>query len=262
MDVANAQVLDFLVGGSLVNSGSSLMQNKYNINDDITTYSVEQWAKLHDQAEKAQWLIDNYEEIKSKFETVMNGQIKFRQFQGWLYEKGFKGASKMKEAEVKALIAENDHLEAGKQQDYRLDKEKERGTAETTEFNRGIDAEIANSIAAYKTKIDNEIAALEGNPQFQAAIEEWKNSKSQELAWATAALKGGAHGLTHPKFGGGASKQQPAFGGGSGTGSAWTWGAQRATDTVNRNVARAANKAASSFGRGLGKVGRFFGIGR
>jgi hypothetical protein len=260
MDMANAQVLDFLVGGSLIESGGSLMQQKYNIDDDITNYSIEQWADLHDRAKKAQWFIDNFEEIKAKFETVINGQIKFRQFQGWLYDRGFKGASKMKEAEVKALIAENDHLEVVKQQDYRLTKEKERGTTETTEFNRGIDAEIANSIAAYKAKIDKDIAALEGNPQFQAAIEEWKNSKSQELAWATAALKGGSHGLAHPKFAG-VNKQQPAFEGGS---SAWTWGGQRtrSTDAANRSVARAVNNAASNFGRGLGKIGSFFGVGR
>jgi small-conductance mechanosensitive channel len=259
MDVANAQVLDFLVGGSLIESGESLMQQKYNINDDITTYTIEQWADLHDRAKKAQWFIDNYEEIKAKFETVINGQIKFRQFQGWLYDKGFKGASNMKEAEIKALIAENDHLEAVKQQDHRLTKEKERATSETTEFKRGIDAEINNSIEAYKAKINKDIAALAGNPQFQAAIEEWKNSKSQELAWATAALKGGSHGLAHPKFAG-ANTTQPAFGGGS----AWTWGGQRAraTDAVNRNVARAVNNAASNFGRGLGKIGSFFGIGR
>ena len=94
MDVKNAQVLDFLVGGSLVSSGGSLMQEKYNISDDITNYSVEQWAELHDRSVKAQWFLDNFEEIKSKFETVINGQIKFRQFQGWLYDKGFKGASK------------------------------------------------------------------------------------------------------------------------------------------------------------------------
>ena len=259
MDMANAQVLDFFVGGSLIESGGSLMQEKYNLSDDITTYTVEQWAELHDRSVKAQWFIDNYEEIKSKFESVVNGQVKFRQFQGWLYEKGFKGASKMKEAEIKALIAENDHAEVVKQQGYLLEKEKERGTSETTEFNRGIDAQIQHSIDAYKAKIDQEIADLEGNPQFQAAMEEWKNSKSQELAWATAALKGGAHGLAHPKFGG-INKQQPAFGGAS---SAWTWGqrATRATDTVNRNVARAANNAVSSFGRGLGRVSRFFGIG-
>jgi hypothetical protein len=259
MDLMNAQVLDFLVGGSLVDSGGSLLKEKYNISDDITTYSIEGWAELHDRSVKAQWFLDNFEEIKSKFETVINGQIKFRQFQGWLYDKGFNGASKMKEAEVKALISENDHLEVIKQQDYRLGEEKKRGTAETTEFNRGLDAQIANSIAAYKSKIDNEITALEGNPQFQAAIEEWKNSKSQELAWASAAVKGGAHGLAHPKFAP-TDKPQPAFGGGSN----WTWGNQqaRATNFVNRNVARASNKAASSFGRGLGKVGRFFGIGR
>ncbi|MEG4419401.1 hypothetical protein QUA70_12430 [Microcoleus sp. LAD1_D5] len=257
--MANAQVLDFLVGGSLIESGSSLMQDKYNINDDITSYTIEQWADLHDRSVKAQWFIDNYDEIKSKFESVLNGQVKFRQFQGWLSQKGFKGASKMKEAEVKALIAENDHAEALKQQDYLLQKEKERGTAETTDFNRGVDAQLQHSIVAYKAKIDDEIAALEGNPQFQAAIEEWKASKSQELAWATAALKGGRHGLAHPKFGG-SDKQQPAFGGGS---SAWTWGqrATRATDTVNRNVARSVNNAVSNFGRGLGRVSLFFGIG-
>lgn len=255
----NAQVLDFFVGGSLIDSGGSLMQEKYNINDDITTYTIEQWADLHDRSVKAKWFIDNYDEIKSKFELVINGQVKFRQFQGWLNEKGFKGASKMKEAEIKALIAENDHAEVVTQQGYLLEKEKERGTAETVEFNRGIDAQIQHSIDAYKAKIDQEIAALEGNPQFQAAIEEWKNSKSQELTWATAALKGGAHGLAHPKFAG-VNRQQPAFGGGS---SAWTWGqrATRATDTVNRNVARSVNNAVSNFGRGLGRVSRFFGIG-
>lgn len=256
----NAQVLDFFVGGSLLDSGRSLMQEKYNINDDITTYTIEQWADLHDRSVKAQWFIDNYEEIKSKFEAVVNGQVKFRQFQGWLYQKGFKGASKMKEAEVKALIAENDHAEVVTQQNYLLEKEKERGTAETTEFNRGVDAQLQHSISAYKAKIDQEIADLEGNPQFQAAIEEWKASKSQELTWATAALKGGAHGLAHPKFAG-TDKQKPALGGGGS--SAWTWGqrATRATDTVNRNVARSVNNAVSSFGRGLGRVSRFFGIG-
>ncbi|MEG4915760.1 hypothetical protein [Microcoleus sp. B7-D4] len=255
----SAQVLDFFVGGSLIESGGSLMQDKYNINDDITTYTIEQWADLHDRSVKAKWFIDNYEEIKSKFDLVVTGQVKFRQFQGWLYEKGFKGASKMKEAEIKSLIAENDHAEVVKQQGYLLEKEKERGTSETTEFGRGIDAQIQHSIDAYKAKIDNEIAALEGNPQFQAAIEEWKASKSQELAWATAALKGGRHGLAHPKFG--SFDKQPSLGGNSS--SAWTWGqrATRATDTANRNVARAANNAVSSFGRGLGKISRFFGIG-
>ncbi|MCC3405198.1 MAG: hypothetical protein JGK17_06300 [Microcoleus sp. PH2017_10_PVI_O_A] len=254
MDLTNAQVLDFLVGGSLIDSGGSLMQEKYNISDDITTYSIEQWADLHDRSVKAQWFLDNYEEIKSKFETVINGQIKFRQFQGWLYDKGFKGASKMKEAEVKALIAENDHREAVSQQDYLLEKEKERGTNETSEFSRGVDAEIANSIAAYKASIDKDIAALEGSPQFQSAIEEWKKSKSKELTWATAALKGGAHGLAHPKFAG--AEPQPTLRGGS-----WTWGGQRPTDSVNRDVARTVNSVASNFGRGLGRVSRFFGIG-
>lgn len=254
----SGDILDALVGGDLLSSGGSMLSKIYNINGDITTYSVEQWAELHDRSEKAKWFIGHYEEIKEKFQDVINGQVKFRQFQGWLYQQGFKGASKIKEAEVKALIAENDHLESGKQQDYLLEKERERATAETAEFNRGTDAQIKASIDAYKAKIDNEIAQLEGNPQFQAAIEEWKKSKSQNLAWATTALKGGKHGLAHPKF----VNNQPASIGGSGKSAGWTWGAaQRATDSVNRGFARAANNIASSIGHGLGRLGQFFGIG-
>lgn len=255
------EILDALVGGELVESGGSMLSKVYNLNSDVTSYTIEQWAELHERAQKAQWFIDNFEEIKVKFETVINGQVKFREFQSWLYEKGFKGASKIKEAEVKALLAENDHVEAGLQQDYELQKGKEVATERTLDFKRGVDATVGKSIAAYKAQIDSEIAALENNPEYEAAIEEWKKSKSNVLAWASAALKGGAHGLQHPKFAGG---QQAVLGGSSGSG--WTWGNQKQPDTVefkmSGNVARSVNNAASNFGRGLSKIGRFFGIGR
>jgi hypothetical protein len=267
--VGFAQILNTLVGGQLTEAGGSMLLDTYNINSDISQYSPEDWGRLTDRSNQAQWLIDNFELIKERFEAVIKGQVKFRELQAWLEEKGFKGASKIKEAEVKSLAAGNDYLESVAQQDYKLGKEKERGTAQTEDFKRGEDSRIINAIQAYKDSIDAQIASAEGNPDYQAAMAEYNANKPNTLIWATEMLKGGSYAANHPKLKG----NQQVLGVGSSSSnssSGWTWGGQSqqraAADSLkfemNGNFARSVNNLAGNFGRGLKRIGRFFGGGK
>jgi hypothetical protein len=259
-EIGFSQILNTLVGGSLTEGGEGMLGEFYDINSDISQYTPEMWGQLTDRANQAQWLIDNLELIKERFQAVIEGQVKFRQLQAWLIEKGFKGASKIKEAQVKALVAENDYLESVKQQDYKLSKEKERGTEETIDFNRGIDASILNAIQAYKAKIDAQIASAEGNPDYQAAMAEYNANKPNTLAWASEMLKGGSYAANHPKFLKGNQQVMSGFGSNSGSGWSWGGGSRRSSaDYVNTNVARSANNLAGNFGRGLKRISNFFG---
>ncbi len=266
--VGFAEILNTLVGGDLTEAGGSMLLDTYDINSDISTYSPEDWGRLTDRANQAQWLIDNFELIKDRFEAVINGQVKFRELQAWLIEKGFKGASKIKEAQVKALVAGNDYLESVTQQDYKLDRERERGTAQTEDFKRGEDSRILNAIQAYKDSIDAKIASAEGNPDYQAAMAEYNANKPNTLLWASEMLKGGSYAANHPKLQG--NQQVLGVGGSSNSSSGWTWGNgsgnqqnRRTADSLkfemNGNVARSVNNLASNFGRGLSRIGRFFG---
>lgn len=265
-----SQILNTLVGGDLTEAGGSMLLNTYDTNSDISQYTPEDWGRLTDRANQAQWLIDNFELIKDRFEAVIKGQVKFRELQGWLIEKGFKGASKIKEAQVKALVAENDYLESVTQQDYKLDKERERGTAETEDFKRGEDSRILNAIQAYKDSID---AQIEGNPDYQAAMAEYNANKPNTLLWATEMLKGGTYAANHPKLLKGNQQVMSGFGGSSfggnntssNGGGGWSWGGgsrKSPADYVNANVARSANNLASNFGRGLKRISNFFGGGK
>lgn len=262
--VGFAQILNTLVGGQLTEAGGSMLLDTYNINSDISQYSPEDWGRLTDRSNQAQWLIDNFELIKERFEAVIKGQVKFRELQAWLEEKGFKGASKIKEAEVKSLAAGNDYLESVAQQDYKLGKEKERGTAQTEDFKRGEDSRIINAIQAYKDSIDAQIASAEGNPDYQASMAEYNANKPNTLVWATEMLKGGSYAANHPKLLKGNQQVISGAGGAGGVGGGWTWGGQsrRSADSLkfemNGNVARSVNNFAGNFGRGLKKIGDFF----
>ncbi len=248
-----------------------MLLDTYNINSDISTYTPEDWGRLTDRANQAQWLIDNFDLIKEKFEAVIKGQVKFRELQAWLIEKGFKGASKIKESQVKALVEENDYLESVAQQDYKLDKEKERGTAQTDDFKRGVDASILNAIQAYKDSIDAQIANAEGNPEYEAAMAAYNADKPNTLLWASEMLKGGSYAANHPKLKG-TQQVLNSVGGGSSGGSSWRWGngsqqqSRRSADSLkfelNGNVARSVNNLAGNFGRGLSRIRRFFGGGK
>lgn len=267
-NVGFAEILNTLVGGDLTEAGGSMLLDTYDINSDISTYSPENWGRLTDRSNQAQWLIDNHELIKDRFEAVINGQIKFKELQGWIEEKGFKGASKIKEAQVKALVAGNDYLESVTQQDYKLGKEKERGTAQTEDFKRGEDSRILNAIQAYKDSIDAKIASAEGNPDYQTAMAAYNAGKPNTLLWASEMLKGGSYAANHPKL---AGINQQALGGvgGSNSSSGWTWGSgssnqsRKSADSVkfemNGNVARSVNNLAGNFGRGLSRIRNFFG---
>lgn len=262
------EILNTLVGGDLTEAGGSMLLDTYNINSDISQYTPEDWGRLTDRANQAQWLIDNFDLIKERFKAVIKGQIKFRQLQAWLIEKGFKGASQIKEAQVKALVAENDYNESVAQQDYRLEKERERGTEQTNDFKRGEDSRILNAIQAYKDAIDAQIASAEGNPEYQAAMAEYNANKPNTLLWASEMLKGGSYAANHPKLKG----TQQVLNSVGGNNSNWTWGngsqqqSRRAADSLkfelNGNVARSVNNLANTFGRGLSGIRRFFGGGK
>ncbi len=259
--VGFAEILNTLVGGDLTEAGGSMLLDTYNINSDISTYSPEDWGRLTDRANQAQWLIDNFELIKDRFEAVIKGQVKFRELQAWLIEKGFKGASKIKESQVKALVAENDYLESVTQQDYKLGKEKERGIEQTEDFKRGEDSRILNAIQAYKDSIDAQIASAEGNPEYQAAMAAYNANKPNTLLWASEMLKGGSYAANHPKLQG-TQQVISGVGGSSNGGSGWTWGGgarKTSGDYVNAGVARSVNNLAGNFGRGLSRIRNFFG---
>lgn len=264
-NIGFAEILNTLVGGDLTEAGGSMLLDTFNINSDISTYSPEDWGRLTDRANQAQWLIDNFELIKDRFEAVISGQVKFRELQAWLIEKGFKGASKIKEAQVKALVAENNYLESVAQQDYKLGKEKERGVAETEDFRRGEDSRILNAIQSYKDSIDAKIASAEGNPDYQAAMAEYNANKPNTLLWASEMLKGGTYAANHPKLAGINQQALSGVGGSSSSSSGWTWGGQsrKSADSVkfemNGNVARSVNNLAGNFGRGLSRIRNFFG---
>lgn len=266
-EVAYSEILNTLVGGALTEGGEGMLGEIYNINSDLSQYTPEMWGQLTDRANQAQWLIDNFELIKERFTAVINGQIKFRQLQAWLIEKGFKGAGQIKEAQVKALVSENDYQELVKQQDYKLSKEKERGTEETIDANRGTDARILNAIKSYKAKIDAQIASAEENPEYQAALAEYNANKPNTLQWASEMLRGGTYAANHPKLNKGNQQVMSGFGGNSGSnygnsGGGWSWGGgsrRSSGDYVNANVARSANNLAGNFGRGLKKISDFFG---
>lgn len=273
--LAFVQILDTLVEGQLTEAGGAMLLSTYNLNSDISQYTAEDWGRLTDRANQAQWLIDNFDMIKDRFEAVIKGQVKFRELQAWLIEKGFKGASKIKEVQVKALVAENDYNESVTQQDYKLQKERERGTEQTVDYKRGVDAEIVTAIQAYKDTIDAQIARAQGNPEYEAAMAEYNANKPNTLLWATEMLKGGTYAANHPKLkgtqqvlgSGGGSSGSSAFGSSS-AGSGWTWGngsgqqARKSADSLkfelNGNVARSVNNLANTFGRGLGGVRNFF----
>ncbi|PSB49767.1 hypothetical protein C7B67_16455 [filamentous cyanobacterium Phorm 6] len=270
-EVAYAEILNTLVGGELTEGGEGMLGEFFDIDSDISKYTPEMWGKLTDRANQAQWLIDNFDLIKDRFEAVIKGQVKFRELQGWLIEKGFAGASKIKEAQVKALVAENDYLESVKQQDYKLSKERERGTEETNDFNRGIDASILGAIQAYKEKIDAQIASAKGNPEYEAAMAEYNANKPDTLLWASEMLKGGSYAANHPKFLKGNQQVISGFasnnssGSNNSGGSGWNWGGgsrKSSADYVNANVARSANNLAGNFGRGLKRISNFFGANR
>ena len=125
-------LLTTLVDGSLDDQDEAMLADVYNISTaNFSQMTPQEWAAIGNRAIQAKWFLDHLQEIKDKFQLMIDGQIDFREFQGWLIEEGYKGAEKIKKAEVDVAVARAKFSETVVQEDYRLTKQSEQYRSET-----------------------------------------------------------------------------------------------------------------------------------
>ncbi|MEG4576737.1 hypothetical protein QUA56_29280 [Microcoleus sp. N3A4] len=270
-------LLTTLVGGALDEEGEQMLGEIYNISTaNLNQLTPQGWAAIGDRAIQAKWFLDHISEIKEKFKLLIDAQICFREFQGWLMEAGYKGAEKIKKAQIDVAVARAKYGATVEQQDYRLTKNKEQFAAETVQENLLWDNTVIAAIAKKVAEVDAATTRMQGNPELAAELAKWKEEETNIYKQAAYGLKHGTHGLSHPALNPSSSSQvqisqsnfsQPQFvsASGSATRSATQRSATgRAKDSINvavnwsGDMAGKVNRVASQINRGFSRFSSFF----
>ncbi|MEG4970475.1 hypothetical protein QUB11_28075 [Microcoleus sp. B6-A1] len=272
------KLLGTLVGGALDEDGEQMLDDVFGITTaNLNQLTPQGWAAIGDRAIQAKWFLDHITEIKEKFKLLIDAQICFREFQGWLIEAGYKGAEKIKKAQIDVAVARAKYGATVEQEDYRLVKKEEQFAAETVQENILWDNRVITAIAKKVAEVDAAIERMQGNPEFAAELEKWKEEETNIYKQAAYGLKFGTHGLSHPSLGGSTSSplqisqsnySQPQFV--SAPGLATTRSATqrsatgRAKDSINLavnwsgDIAGKVNGVASQINRGFSRFTNFF----
>ncbi|MEG3898999.1 MULTISPECIES: hypothetical protein [unclassified Microcoleus] len=271
-------LLTTLVGGALDDDGEQMLADVFNITTaNLNQLTPQGWAAFGDRAIQAKWFLDHISEIKEKFKLLIDAQICFREFQGWLMEAGYKGAEKIKKAQIDVAVARAKYGATVEQQDYRLTKNKEQFAAETVQENLLWDNTVIAAIAKKVAEVDAATTRMQGNPEFAAQLAKWKEEETNIYKQAAYGLKHGTHGLSHPSLNPSSSSQvqisqsnfsQPQFI--SAPGLATTRSVPQATatgrakDSINvavnwsGDMAGKVNGVASQINRGFSRFSSFF----
>ena len=201
-------LLTTLVGGALDDDGEQMLADVYNITTaNLNELTPQGWAAIGDRAIQAKWFLDHINEIKEKFKLLIDAQICFREFQGWLMEAGYKGADKIKKAQIDVAVARAKYGATVEVEDYRLTKRQEQFTEETVQDKLFWDNTVIAAIAKKVAEVDAATARMQGNPEFAAQLANWKEEESNIYKQAAYGLKYGTHGLSHPSLGASSSSQ-------------------------------------------------------
>ena len=198
MDVLSS-LLTTLVDGALDEESELMLNTQYNISTaNFSQMNENDWAQLQERAEQCKWFLDHLKEIKEKFQLLIDGEIAFREFQAWLGEQGYSGAEKIEKAKIDVAVARAKFGQTVIQEDYRLQKSTEQFEGETEQFKILWDNKIIVALAKEVASVNAQIEKTQGDPEFAAKLEQWKEEADDKLKRATYALKYGPHGLNHP----------------------------------------------------------------
>ncbi len=203
-------LLTTLVGGALDEEGEQMLADVF----DITTANLNQltpqgWAAIGDRAIQAKWFLDHITEIKEKFKLLIDAQICFREFQGWLMEAGYKGAEKIKKAQIDVAVARAKYGATVEVEDYRFTKKEEQFREETVQDKLLWDNTVIAAIAKKVAEVDAATTRMQGNPEFAEQLRQWKEDEDKSYKEAEYGLKYGFHGLSHPALNPPSSSQVP-----------------------------------------------------
>ncbi|MEG4350226.1 hypothetical protein QUA74_10840 [Microcoleus sp. LAD1_D3] len=273
-------LLSTLVGGALDAEGEQMLDEVFGITTaNLNQLTPQGWAAIGDRAIQAKWFLDHISEIKEKFKLLIDAQICFREFQAWLMEAGYKGAEKIKKAQIDVAVARAKYGATVEVEDYRLTKRQEQFTEETVQDKLFWDNTVIAAIAKKVAEVDAATTKMQGNPEFAQQLADWKDQESNIYKQAAYGLKHGTHGLSHPALGGSASSplqisqssfSQPQFVSASGSGSATQRSAvqrsatTKAKDSINvavnwsGDMAGKVNGVASQINRGFSRFTKFF----
>jgi hypothetical protein len=279
------KLLTTLVDGALDQEGETMLWEIYNISTaNFSELTSQDWAAIGERAIQGKWFLDHIKEIKERFQLLIDAQISFRQFQGWLMEEGYKGAEKIKEAEINVAVARAKYGATVDVQNYRLTKQQEQFDGEVEQEKLLCDNKVIAAIAKKVAEVDAALARLQGNPEFAEQLRQWKEDEDKSYKEAEYGLKYGFHGLSHPALNPPSSSQvqisqsnQSQFVSApisSGAGlaakgrasiAAATTAAGKTKDSINVAVNWSGDMAgqikgvASRINRGFTRVGNFFG---
>ncbi|MEG4503874.1 hypothetical protein QUA81_13505 [Microcoleus sp. F6_B4] len=195
------KLLETLVGGALDEEGEAMLLELYDISTaNFNEWTPQHWAAIGERAIQAKWFLDHLKEIKEKFQLLIDAQISFREFQGWLMTEGYKGAEKIKEAQIDVAVARAKLGATVEQQDYRLTKQQEQFEGETEQFKLLWDNKVIAAIAKKVAEVDAAITRLQGNPEFAEQLRQWKDDEDKTYKQAELGLRYGFHGLSHPSL--------------------------------------------------------------
>lgn len=267
------KLLGTLVGGALDEEGEAMLGELYDIQTaNFNEWTPQHWAAIGERAIQAKWFLDHLKEIKEKFQLLIDAQISFREFQGWLMEQGYKGAEKIKESQVNVAVARAKLGETVIQQDYRLTKQQELFEGETIQVKLLWDNKTVAGIAKKLAEVNAAIAKMQGNPEFAEQLRQWKDDEDKKYKQAELGLKHGFHGLEHPSLNPPSSPQlqssEPLFvpvtSSSSSSGNGLTT-SRTAKDSINLAVNWSGDMAsqvkgvASQINRGFTRFSNFFG---
>jgi predicted ATP-grasp superfamily ATP-dependent carboligase len=115
-----------------------------------------------------------------------------------LIEEGYKGAEKIKEAEINVAVARAKYGATVDVQNYRLTKQQEQFDGEVEQEKLLWDNKVIAAIAKKVAEVDAALARLQGNPEFAEQLRQWKEDEDKSYKEAEYGLKYGFHGLSHP----------------------------------------------------------------
>lgn len=268
-------LLTTLVGGALDEEGEQLLDEVFGITTaNLNQLTPQGWAAIGDRAIQAKWFLDHITEIKEKFKLLIDAQICFREFQAWLMEAGYTGAEKIKKAQIDVAVARAKYGATVEVQDYRLTKKQEQFTGEVEQDKIFWDNTVIAALAKKVLEVDAATVKMQGNPEFAAELEKWKEDGTNIYKQAAYGLKFGTHGLSHPALGGSASSpvkisqssySQPQFISASGSARSATQRSVtgKAKDSINvavnwsGDIAGKVNGVASQINRGFSRFSSF-----
>jgi hypothetical protein len=276
------ELLTTLVDGTLDEQGETMLGEVYNITTaNFSQMTPQDWGVISDRAIQAKWFLDHLKEIKDKFQLLIDGQIAFREFQGWLTEEGYKGAEKIKKAEIDFAVARAKLGATVEQEDYRLTKQSEQYQSETQQEKLLWDNKVIVAVAKKVAAVNAAIERMQEDPEFPQQLADWKDADTNIYKQAALALKYGSHGLSHPSLGSQSYPQisQSNFAqfspapisnsslAGTGTGRTTATGTVKGKDSIkvavdwSGDIAGKVKGVASQINRGFSRVGSFFGGG-